>query len=462
MCWLALVAVAVSVGACRGAESDFDYLPPPPPDFSGGLTGTVPDFSGRVPRNVLVISVDTLRRDHVSFHDPSHVQTPIIDARMETGWVADTHRTCSNWTFHGMSCSLLGTDPVNLGFMPRLGEQTRVPWPADQRSLATEFRDAGFATVLASGNGWLSPTWGSAQGYDTFYGDAFDPAEGLAFRAQAAVAEALTSGSADRWLMHLHFIEPHAAYAPPLSFYSETLRLDPVPTDLDLNLKNQHYSATLDVWPTLSEADQALLETHLRLRYAGEVAWLDHKLARILADLSAAGMLSDTLIVFFTDHGEQFWEHGHQSHAYTLHGEENDGVWFMWAPNIVPARHALATGQIDILPTLLQLYDLPVPNSITGVPVSEVSADRALHALTVARLGGAQSVMRDGWKLTYGWGGGAKLYDRSVDPHELQDLYDPNHPVVQELWPLIVDRLSAAADLAPDQSPRPPPGLQLP
>ena len=106
---------------------------------------TFPVFERTVPANVLMISIDTLRKDHLSRYDPAQRGlTPFLDGLMETGFVLDDHLTCSNWTFPGITCTLLGRNQTEAGFMPQLEPAAqRVPWPEGQPFLADWLREGG-------------------------------------------------------------------------------------------------------------------------------------------------------------------------------------------------------------------------------------------------------------------------------------------------------------------------------
>lgn len=426
--------------------------PPEAPWWEGAArTDTTPDFHGRVPRNLLMVSIDTFRKDHLDLYSDRE-RAPFLSALARRGFVLDDHTQCSNWTFASTVCTLRGTDTVDGGFIPRLSRMAP-PVPADTPFLAGWLADAGFHTVLVSGNAWISPSWGTTQGYDVVRVPHNAGARHL-FELGAEAVEAAVGGD-EPWFLHIHLIEPHAPYDPPSAYLTGLDGLPPVPWDL--SQKAEHYDANL-LWPNLPEEARAALEQHLRVRYEGEIRWLDDQLAAAFSDLARRGLLRDTLVVFWTDHGEQFWEHGYQSHAYTLHGEEVDGVAFFWAENIVPGRFTEPTAAIDLVPTLLTLWDLPVPPEVTGLPVGSAPADRPRFATAAARLGVVQMVERQGLKLTYSWLGAARLYDRRVDPHEQHDLFDPDDPRARALWSLLEPYAERAEPWIPDRTRTAPPG----
>ncbi len=438
--------------------------PPGPAEvLTGPPTETMPAFEGRVPANLVMVSIDTLRRDHVGRYDPSGPSTtPFLDSLMRDGFVLDDHTTCSSWTYHGISCTLLGADPSHLGVVPKLEPATsRVPWPDDLGDvfLATRLQRAGFHTVLSTANGFLAPTWGTAGGYDDFSGQAFDPAATVFEGGLSSLLAAIDSGTAERWFLHVHLLEPHAPYLMHDGYTPDLSDLDAVAYDLDQ--KGGHYDATGE-WPTLGAAEQANLEETLRRRYRGEVGYLDSLLQSFFSDLGRQGLLDDTLVVIWSDHGEAFWEFGHQSHGYTLHRPENDGILMFWAPNIVAGAWDGPTTAVDLVPTLLGLFDLPVPDYVTGTPVGLAPEDRPRFAASIARAGAIQSVRQGHLKLHYRWSGAVGFFDLDADPWEEEAAWDPTDPAQVALWDLLAPEVARYLPLVPEYRAVAPAGVSLP
>jgi arylsulfatase A-like enzyme len=427
-----------------------------PPEESAevtGHTGTPPivgeaplQFYGSVPRNVLMISIDTFRRDHIGAYGDLDL-TPTIDGLIAEGVSFDDHMQCSNWTYPTTTCTLLGRSHVDNGFMPRLSGD-RQPFPEGTPFLATWLSAGGIDTSISSRNGWLSEEWNSVQGYQTILsnGGGLQTQLGLvAAHVQGVLAESPDT----RWFAHAHAIEPHVPYAPPEEYLAEVNALPPI--IWDLSDSGDHYGAR-DTWPNMSEEAQELVLQHMMLRYQAEIRYVDDQIAAGLADLEAQGLLDDTLVVLWNDHGEQFWEHGNLTHAYHLHHEENDGFLVMWADNIVPARYDGPTHATDLAPTLLQLLEQPIPDEVTGVPLGSRSADSPRFAHSVARRGGVSSVVHDGQKLIFDWDSGLpQRYDLLADPLETVDLWGTDPAADQALWALLQPQVQEASALAPDQ-----------
>ena len=466
-CLMGLALVALG---CRGQEPEsdpgFGTLPQTETPWGSdapteGELATQPTLTGPAPRNLVWISIDTFRKDHWTRYDPKQRSlTPFLDGLLARGFVADRHRTCSSWTYHGVSCGVSGRYPMESGMLPKLNVSQREPWPKGSRFIGDYLRDSGFYTVLSSSNIVVSEDLFNTTAYEDLHLTPSGQAETVYFLGADTLQETVDAGGVDRWFLHLHFLEPHAAYDAPEQFKVGIEDLEPIPWDL--SDREGHYDAAWDAHPTLDSNEQDLLEAHLRLEYEAEVRWLDAQLAAAWANLEQRGWLEDTLVVVWTDHGEQFYERGHQSHGFELNVEENDGVLAFWARTLQAGVTTLPTSQIDIVPTTLDLLGLPIPGEVTGERLADVQADRVLHAAVHGRSGMLQSVALEDHQLIYDWSGSVAFYDNATDPGQLDPSYDPTDPTVQALWALMQPRISLAEPLATEHTPVAPPDLPAP
>jgi arylsulfatase A-like enzyme len=417
--------------------------PPGPP------TDTLPSFLGELPKNLLVISIDTLRRDALPRYGGPDEQLVFLNQIAEEGYTLDQHRSCSNWTFASVMCAATGQTNVEIGYVPQLSEVNRAPLPDDAKGLASWLSEQGYKTMLASANSWFSSEWNMDLGFQWSNEEKRGTVTFLYDYSRPSVLAAVASEKP--WYLHLHAIEPHAAYNPPAEYLADLAGLEPL--DFDLGVKDEHYS-NKGAWPDMTEEERQLLLAHILIRYAGEQRWLDDQLAALWSRLEADGLLDDTLVVIWTDHGEQFWEHDSQTHGYSFHPEESDALAIFWAKNIVPGAWAEPTNHTDLAPTILSALGFPIPESVTGLPVGQAALDRPEFSISAAKSGIVQAVRVGDRKLQYHWWGTKRFYRLDEDPLEMFDEYDRFDPEVIALWELLMPRVEAALPLVPQYTPK--------
>jgi len=405
----------------------------------------------RPPKRLVVLSIDTLRRDFVDFYtcgEDEIVRMPFLTSLLAQSVSLEDVQQCSNWTYPSTNCTLSGTLLEEMDHVPRGGLDGR-PVPEGQRTLAALLRDAGFATGLVFSNGWFhrlanpelteaQQLTGNSQGYQRIRkaGGALSVVD-----AGVALMDELRRqpGASDRWLLHLHFIEPHDLYVAPDEFVPEVDALPSIP----VNFRSRaSFGSAQSTFGTLSPSRQELYREHFQLRYSGDLRQLDQRLRTVWTTLGEAGLLEDTLVAIWTDHGEAFWERGPQAHGWRLGAEENDAILAFWHPELEPVRVAGPHHAIDFLPTVLAALGRPVPADLAGVRAGLAEPDRARFTATSNIVGARfQAVTRDDVKLTVGWDGTATLHDRAIDRRELTDRFDPQDPRVGELWGLLRPRV---------------------
>jgi arylsulfatase A-like enzyme len=234
---------------------------------------------------------------------------------------------------------------------------------------------------------------------------------------------------------------PHDPWGPdnvPVPFWRmfETERFPNPP-----NYSAQNDEPYCDDWARLTDGDREQLESWRRGYYA-QTASLDFAFGRLLAAIAGGGALEDTVIVFTSDHGEMFGAHGRR--AKNIFYEEACHVPLLvrW-PGQVPAggRSDACISAVDLMPTLLGLLGLDVPDGVEGTDLSAVVRGEETGAPEHAfmQICGATAVWEDGheWRAIrdarftyaqYRVDGAELLFDRQTDPYQLRNLIcDPEH-----------------------------------
>ncbi|MFH1463945.1 MAG: sulfatase-like hydrolase/transferase [Pseudomonadota bacterium] len=392
-------------------------------------------------RNLLMISVDTYRRDYMTRYGSARGLTPFMDELAERSLVLDDHVSCSDWTLPSVLCVGAGRYEPAYGFVSRLQPTYREVVP-EHTTLAGWLGEQGFYSILMSSNSWLEGDWNHDGGYDYAEHAGTDDGRRIWELGRNKLFEAQDEGLAgeDRWFLHIHLKEPHSPYNPPAEYLEGLDDLPPI--DYDLTTQDGHDAARFSL-QSMDEAEREAVLAHLLLRYDGEMAYEDDILKDIWNDANARGLLKNTVVSIWTDHGEQEYERENWGHAFQLYQEEAGAVALFWHPDIEPEAWTGPTDHIDIAPTLLQMFDLSVPDEVEGQPLGQAPEDRTLFAITVARLGPLLQATRAGMRMQYDYNSGTlEVYDLPGDPGEEHDLYDPFDPEQTTLW----EELSAWAD----------------
>jgi arylsulfatase A-like enzyme len=433
------------------ADSDADTDTDTDADTDTSPPASALVFTGAAPRNLLIISVDTLRRDRVGNY-ASPPATPHLQARMDAGVVLDHHQSCSTWTYPSVACAQGGRDTIDLGYTPMVAS-TWEHMPKGTRFLQDWLIDEGYATSVVSASTFLCPT--SVGMFDTFASWAClveAPATEIT-DAGLAAAEPLLSGGAP-WYMHVHYLDPHSPYDPPAAYLEAQGKLPPLDIEVDWTSRSDIYgvAANLDGY---TPEQIAVLDLHLQARYRALVDYTDDEIERLWTELESRGALDDTLVVFWADHGEGLLDRDNfVGHAKTVHAEENEVAAFFWSPGLAAATWEGRTTHIDLAPTILDALQVPIPPEMTGQVVGTRPADSPLFALLDRQSGGVyQTITVGDRRMLYGWATPDKLlFHLDADPVEQDDVYDPSDPDVIALWALLepeMERTAAALDKVP-------------
>ena len=401
------------------------------------------DEAGERPRNILMVSLDTTRRDSLSPET-----TPNLEALFERSLLLADHRSCSNWTFASVLCIQTGARGEELGFIPSTSEGAPDPAP-DSLELASErLNRLGWRSELITANSYFSDDINLADGFGLVQHED----NRLAVETTDLGLEALAriQDGDEPWYLHLHYMDPHSPFNPPDAYRDALDALPPV--DFNLDTTSGHNEMKTQ-WAELSSDEQALLVRHLQARYAGELAYVDTEIGRFLAEAEATGALDDTLLVFWTDHGEQLYDHGDLGHKYSLYEEENRAVVSFMAEGITPDRWEGPTTHEDLWPTIFAALDFEPLERFTGVPLGERAASSPRFALRHSGETSFQMVEQEGLKLLYWWTGEKELYRLADDPDEAHNLYSPLDPDVIALWSLLEPEVDRVHYLRPEYNP---------
>ena len=416
-----------------------------------------------VPAAVVLITIDTLRADFVSFNGHAPQTTPFLDELARTGVVFSQAYATSSWTVPSMASLFTSLTPsshgVTRGAVRREKVVSQRALPSSLTTLAETLKQAGYATVGVPGNLHLSAEMGFGQGFD-YYADAgFHSAPTINALANQQLEHAFGAGWHDTWktrrpFLWVHYFDPHdpfTARAPWISRYAPAFDANPsaFPAGLTMRSLRQRFPNP-----------DAALAARLTPLYESEVSYTDDAIRAIGSRL---GLEDPNLLLIVTaDHGEEFVDHGALGHGHTLYEELVRVPLFLRWPSGLPqgVRVDTPVSLLDIFPTLVELLDLsPPPMPLQGhsiAPLLRGAADptpRRLYFELDRRP--RRRAIRDGtWKLIREFGDPPRmrLFDLDHDPRELHDLAQEHGDIAKRLAGELADWHAALP--RPPENPR--------
>lgn len=361
--------------------------------------------------DVIFICADALRADALGYSGYGRDTSPFIDRIAGDAVVFRNATSQSSWTKTSVA-TYLTSDYTMLGTVATKADKL----PARAVTLAEVLRNAGYFTGAFVANPWLKRVFGFDQGFDVFREESVESA-----RIEVEDVVAFIAAHRDRpFFLYLHFMDVHNPYQAPKPYYE--MFADAAGTF-------RYRNGLMD---DLSPAD---LE-YTRARYDGEIRYLDDKVRDLVGYLERTKRLENTIIVFTSDHGDEFYEHGGLGHGTTLYAELMRVPLFVAHHGLLePARSEINTPvrSIDIFPTLLDILDVPPPEALDGtslLPVIEsgdsvISTPFLASVLSVDTGENLASLVSDGFRYIHNFQqDDGELYDLSVDPGNRQNLAD--------------------------------------
>jgi arylsulfatase A-like enzyme len=399
-------------------------LRPPPLELPPALlVGASP------PKNLLIISVDTLRSDAIGRYGGGD-DTPFLDARLSEGMALDDFQSCSNSTPISFICLYTGKPPHEWGFQLKETSGSLEGIPSNLDWASQLFSRSGFRTGTVTSSPMmgdqLKPFLPSFQDSDYVQWEAPNVTD-----AALELSDKYAS-LPGRWMLHIHYMDPHSPYTPPEDVLAP-LVAGLAPPDPSWTFGHEWVRSLHVLWEKLEPDQQLVLQAHLRARYRALVRYVDSEMARLWKGLESRGMLDDTLVVFWSDHGEQFGERGRWAHGWNIFQEELGSFCGFWAKGMTPGAFAGPTDVTDVLPTALTALGLAADpkvatamEAMTGYVVGTAPPSRPRFVLRGDRFRSMVSARAGRYALVstiqLGSDTGAQLYDMSGDRAQRTDI----------------------------------------
>ncbi len=401
--------------------------------------------------SVILISVDTLRADHMSLYGYGRATTPQLDRFFGRGTVFENAVSPSSCTLPSIPQLLAGSHTVS----------------ASQPTLAEILRDRGYETAAIVSQQQFDPQWHARadrsklaaevrRGFTSFdlqgaeeldaHRMSMRNATGVTDRALAWLA---ANGDHERFFLWLHYLDPHDPYEPPASFRGFD-RGNPSPRSGDRRqyLQAERQSPN-EPWYRAGYVFDATDVAHFVNLYDGEILYADAEIGRVLDALDARGLTARTIVAFVSDHGENLGENDRWDHCQTL-GEREIHVPLMvrdrGRPLAARARVASPVSTLDLAPTILSLLGM-TPTPQAGAVVLG-ARDPARPVFAAWR--GATAVRAGTFKLVSD-ADGLALFDLAADPREQTNVLGA-HPEVKRELVVALEAFGRASPLVESQN----------
>jgi arylsulfatase A-like enzyme len=335
--WLVALALFLACGACRSTE-----VSGPPP-------------------NLLLITFETTRADHLGAYGYDRRTSPRIDDLARSGILFERALVVSPRTTPSIASLLTSRSPHEHGVRTLL-----MPLAPANRTLAEILGESGYTTGAVQTHFRLRAAAGFDQGFQTYH-DA--TAEERSARQACGIARdwIRLAASQDRpWFLWVHLLDPHWTYEPPPSMRSLFGPHDPRPWELYRQLAERQVRNGSVIFENRMPPDEVAAFVDL---YDAEIRYADAAMGTLLDLLDELGIGERTVVVFTSDHGESlgehsyFFEHGDFGTAPEIHVP-----LVIAAPGLLPAgvRVPWTVPNIDVAPTILELLEIPAEEEFRG------------------------------------------------------------------------------------------------
>ncbi len=412
--------------------------------------------------SIVLILVDTLRRDYLGFHGFDGPISPNLDWLAKESVVFENAVTQAPWTKPSIASLFTSLPPDTHGldnheglFGPREDQAlTTGVLPAEAVTLAEGLKGAGYRTAAFVANPWIHERYGFDQGFDSY--EVVETLPEILERARGFVRE----GEGRPFFLYLHFMDVHGPYdAPEEDFHaigtsaSLTVREEPREGDLatlppylegipwfgDEEFRSRTYGDIIAFRRSRSHT--------LRARYAANVLDFDRRIAPFLDEVRNPALNDDTVLVLTSDHGEELLEHGGWDHGFNLYEHQLRVPLLIRMPGAAERRReARAANLVDVMPTLLALANADVPEGIEGRNLlAPDGSDRPTFSTATKHREGVYALRTGRYKLIFdGKTGSVSLFDLSADRSEYRDIASENEAEAQKLLAVLSRHIELA------------------
>ena len=295
-------------------------------------------------QNVILISIDTCRADFLSCYGFPLETTPNIDAISQEGLLCKQVVSPVPLTLPAHCSMLIGTTPPYHGVL----DNAFFTLDKDNITLAEMLKEQGFVTGAFVSSYILDSDFGMDQGFDTYNDDFVDSRntmgmnERQAGRTTELALSWMEKNQDEKLFLFVHYFDPHFTYNAPEPFDSKFV--------------------SANIFRSFNQGNLIAFSS-----YAGEIAYVDHCIGKIINKLKELGQYDSTLICITSDHGEMLGQHGEQTHGYFIYqGNTFVPLVFKMPCTKKSLKLQSSVGLIDIVPTICSAIGVKIDHEIQG------------------------------------------------------------------------------------------------
>ena len=306
--------------------------------------------------NLVLISIDTLRADHLSCYGYNRPTSPTLDKIASEGLLFEDASATSPWTLPSHGTLLTGFYPGQIGLNNKLSKL-----PSEIETLATVLSRHFFVTGAIVNSIYLSQKYGLSKGFDYFhYIPESYTTTGVAPIIINQSIQWMQKHINQQFFLFLHFYDVHSDYRSLPQYEKDFVS----PYHGVVDGTNKQLLLVREGEIVLNKVDT----THLSDLYDAGIRQLDDQLKKLFDFLRQEVLLKKTFIIITSDHGEEFLEHGKILHSQTHYQEAVHIPLIIHGPGIPRSRKMKeVVSLVDVMPTVLSLLGIPRPSSLAGL-----------------------------------------------------------------------------------------------
>jgi arylsulfatase A-like enzyme len=397
----------------------------------GGLASSIPlglcqsSCSKKKLFNIILITLDTTRADHMSCYGYHRQTSPNLDKLAEESVLYTNAIAPASWTLPSHASLFTGkfTSSHGANYDPKgplvlsdaitglkKWESMRARGLAqNELTLADILRQRGFSTGAVVGGPWLKKMFGLNKGFDYYDDTEISTDNGrLAVQVTDSALKWIEKERNNKFFLFLNYFDPHHPYGPPDGFALSFL--PPAQYEELLRGRRTTTGEMIDL-------------------YDAEILYMDHYIGKLFQQLKSDNLFDEALIVITSDHGECFGEHGKFLHGDTLYQEEIHVPLFIKYPgkDVLPKRTDESVQLNDIMAIILDMLGIAIPSGIqSGIPphVGHPILAETYPLSYLSPDGKWRAIFEGDFKFIWNSEGNHKLFNLKNDPREEKNLVD--------------------------------------